>query len=119
MNPLLLLETAPAATAAGDQAAGGIMANPAFMQIIMLVGMLAIMYFLLFRPQKKRQKQEEKMRNELRVGDSVVTIGGIMGKIITIKEDSLIIETGVDRCRMQIKKWAIQANTTTHEDDVK
>lgn len=108
MNPFILLETAPA---------NADVKNQLIMQVVMIVGMVAIMYFLLFRPQKKRQKQEEKMRSELQVGDNIITIGGIVGKIITIKEDSLIIETGVDRSRMQIKKWAIQQNATKHEGD--
>lgn len=109
MDHFILLETATTG-ATGNAAYMGVF------QILLLVGMVALMYFLLIRPQKKRQKQEEKMRNELQVGDSIVTIGGIVGKIITIKEDSLIIETGVDRCRMQIKKWAIQTNNTEHDN---
>lgn len=110
MNPFILLETAPADAE---------VTNQLIMQIVMIVGMVAIMYFLIFRPQRKRQKQEEKMRSEIQVGDTIITIGGIVGKIVTIKEDSLIIETGVDRCRMQITKWAIQNNKTQHESDAK
>lgn len=110
MNQFILLETAATGTAPTGLGGAGIM------QIVLLVGMLALMYFLLIRPQKKRQKQEEKMRNEIQVGDTIVTIGGIVGKVITIKEDSIIIETGVDRCRLQLKKWSVQTNTTVHED---
>ncbi len=111
MNQFILLETATAGVAQNSGAgAYGIM------QIVLLVGMLALMYFLLIRPQKKRQKQEEKMRNEVQVGDTIITIGGIVGKVVTIKEDSIIIETGVDRCRIQMKKWSIQTNTTEHEN---
>ena len=111
MNQFILLET----TAAGAAPTGGF--GPAgIMQLVLIVGMVALMYFLLIRPQKKRQKQEEKMRNEIQVGDTIVTIGGIVGKVITIKEDSIIIETGVDRCRLQLKKWSVQTNTTVHED---
>ncbi len=83
--------------------------------IIMLVGMFAIMYFLMIRPQKKRQKEEQAMRDAVEVGDEITTIGGICGKVVTTKEDSLIIETGADRNRMMIKRWAVQINNTANE----
>ena len=111
MSQFILLETATAG-AAQNSGAGAY----GIVQIAMLVGMFVLLYFFILRPQKKRQKQEEKMRNEIQVGDTIITIGGIVGKVVTIKEDSIIIETGVDRCRMQLKKWSIQMNTTEHED---
>ena len=83
--------------------------------ILMLVGMFAIMYFLMIRPQKKRQKEEQAMRDAVEVGDEITTIGGICGKVVTTKEDSLIIETGADRNRMMIKRWAVQVNNTATE----
>ncbi|MBQ3136086.1 MAG: preprotein translocase subunit YajC [Clostridia bacterium] len=83
--------------------------------IIMLVAMFAIMYFLMIRPQKKRQKEEQAMRDAVEVGDEITTIGGICGKVVTTKEDSLIIETGADRNRMMIKRWAVQINNTATE----
>ncbi len=83
--------------------------------IIMLVGMFAIMYFLMIRPQKKRQKEEQAMRDSVEVGDEITSIGGICGKVVTTKEDSLIIETGADRNRMMIKRWAVQINNTANE----
>lgn len=83
--------------------------------IIMMVAMFAIMYFLMIRPQKKRQKEEEQMRNAVDVGDEITTIGGIIGRVVTVKEDSLIIETGADRNKMHIKKWSIQMNNTANE----
>lgn len=83
--------------------------------IIMLVAMFAIMYFVMIRPQKKRQKEEQAMRDAVEVGDDITTIGGICGKVVTTKEDSLIIETGADRNRMMIKRWAIQTNNTANE----
>lgn len=84
--------------------------------IIMLVVMFVLMYFLMIRPQKKRQKEEQKMRDDVRVGDQITTIGGIMGRVVTVREDSLVIETGADRNKMTVKKWALQANETVHED---
>ncbi len=85
------------------------------MTIIMIVVMLAMMYFLMIRPQKKQQKEEQKMRNSLRVGDEITTIGGICGRVLQVKEDSLVIETGADRSKMTIKKWAVQSCDTVHD----
>lgn len=83
--------------------------------IFMLVGMFALMYFMTIRPQKKRQKEEQEMRNAVDVGDEITTIGGICGKIVVVKEDKLIIETGVDRTKMTIMRWAIQQNNSANE----
>ena len=83
--------------------------------IIMMVAMFAIMYFIMIRPQKKRQKEEEAMRNAVDVGDEITTIGGIIGRVVTVKEDSIIIETGTDRTKMSFRKWAIQQNNTATE----
>ena len=65
-----------------------------FLPLIMLVGMLVVMYFFMIRPQKKQEKELADMRNSLEVGDEVVTIGGIIGSVIIIKDDKLMIETG-------------------------
>ncbi len=83
--------------------------------IIMLVVMFAAMYFFTIRPQKKRQKEEQEMRNAVEVGDEITTIGGICGRIVTVKEDKLIIETGTDRNKMTITRWAVQQNNTASE----
>ncbi len=83
--------------------------------IIMMVGIFALMYFFTIRPQKKRQKEEQEMRNAVEVGDEITTIGGICGKIVIVKEQHLIIETGADRNRMQITRWAVQQNNTATE----
>ena len=83
--------------------------------ILMLVAMFAIMYFVMIRPQKKRQKEEQEMRNAVEVGDEITTIGGICGKVVIVKEQHLIIETGADRNRMQITRWAVQQNNTATE----
>ena len=75
--------------------------------IIMLVLMIAIFYFLLIRPENKRKKAAEQMRNNLKKGDTVTTIGGIVGKVIAVSENTLVIETSEDRVRMELTKWAI------------
>lgn len=80
----------------------------AFMPLIMLVAMFGISYFLLIRPQKKKDKEATEMRNSLKIGDVVVTIGGIVGIVTSIKDDMLVLETGNDRNKVRVKKWAIQ-----------
>ena len=75
------------------------------------------MYFLMIRPQKKKQKEEQRMRNSIRVGDEITTIGGIRGRIVNIKEEEFVIETGADRNKMVIKKWALQSCDTVHDAD--
>ena len=90
--------------------------------IIMMVAMYAILfgalYLIFFRPQSKKRKKEDKMRKEAQIGDEITTIGGICGRIVGIKEDTetLIIETGTDRSKLRIKRWAIGSVDTIHDD---
>ena len=84
--------------------------------IIYFVAIIAIIYFLLIRPQKKRDKETQNMRNNIQVGDEIVTAGGIIGRVVSIKEDNVVIETGNDRSKVRIKRWAIQSNETVHDD---
>ncbi len=85
--------------------------------IIMFALIIGVFYFLMIRPQKKRQKEEEKMRNSLQIGDEIVTIGGISGRVVSIKDDSIVLESPADHSKTRIMRWAIQSNTTAHEDD--
>lgn len=87
--------------------------------IIMMVVLVGVMYFLMIRPQKKRQKEEQEMRQSLEIGDEIVTIGGIVGKVVTIRENDLIIETGSDRNKMRIERWAVNTNKTKAEQHQK
>ena len=87
--------------------------NP--MSLIMIVGMVALMYFMVLRPQKKRQKEEQEMRDSIQIGDEVVTIGGIMGRVVTVKDDSIVIETGTDRTKIKFLRSAIQTNQTAND----
>lgn len=89
--------------------------SSSLMMIIPMILIFALMYFMMIRPQKKQQKLEQEMRNSLKIGDEITTIGGIMGRIVTVKDDSLIIETGADRNKMKITRWAVQANNTAME----
>ena len=76
--------------------------------IIMLVVFGVIMYFMIIRPQKKREKQQQELRSSIEVGDEVTTIGGIVGRVVSIKEDTFVLETAGDRSRMRFRRWAIQ-----------
>ena len=75
--------------------------------IIMIVLLFAVFYFFLIRPQIKKKKKLQEMRTNLQVGDQITTIGGIVGKIVSIKDDMITFETGEDRVRLQIMRWAI------------
>ena len=81
--------------------------------IVMVVAMIAIFYFLMYRPQKKQEKEAAKMRSELMVGDEITTIGGIIGEIVSIKENTVMIETGKDRTKIRILTTAIR-NVDVH-----
>ena len=91
----------------------------AYSSIIMLVLVVAFFYFLILRPQKKQEKKEQEMRNSLEVGDEVITNGGIVGIIFSIKDDTVVIETGSDRSKIRVMKWAIARNNTVHDSDEK
>ena len=83
--------------------------------IIMLVAMLAIFYFMLIRPENKRKKEAEQMRNSVKTGDKIVTIGGIVGTVVNVKDSKLVIETGADQVRIELEKWAVSSNETAAE----
>lgn len=87
--------------------------------IVMLVVMLVVFYFLLIRPENKRKKEAEKMRSELAVGDEITTIGGIIGTICAVKENTIVIETGADRVRIELAKWAVSSKGAQTTEEVK
>jgi preprotein translocase subunit YajC len=74
---------------------------------ILPIGLLVIIYFFAIRPQKKKEKEIKEMRSGLRVGDEVVTIGGIYGKIVKAKEDVLTLESGSAKTRLEVTRWAV------------
>ena len=96
-NNFYMLDGAAPANAAG----GG------FEMIIMMVVLFGAMYFFMIRPQKKQEKQIAEMRNNLMVGDEVTTNGGIMGRVVHVKDDVVTLETGSDRLKIKVRKWAI------------
>ena len=75
----------------------------------MIVLMIAVFYFFMIRPENKKKKQAQQMRDNLAVGDTITTIGGIMGKIVSVRENSIVIETSDDRVRMQLTKWSVSS----------
>ncbi len=83
--------------------------------IIMMVALFAAMYIFTIRPQKKQQKMEQEIRENTQIGDEITTIGGICGKVVSVKDDSIVIETGSDRVKIKFKKYAIQTNHTANE----
>ena len=78
----------------------------------MLIGMFVLMYFIMIRPENKRKKEAEQMRSNLKVGDEITTIGGITGKVVNIKDDRFVIESGADQVRIEFAKWALSTNDT-------
>ncbi len=84
--------------------------------LIMMVGLLVVMYFFMIRPQKKQEKEQNAMRNNLAVGDEVTTIGGIIGKIVSIKEETCVIETTHERTKIRILKTAVSRVDVKAED---
>jgi preprotein translocase subunit YajC len=81
-------------------------------QTLMLIGYVVVifgfMYLFLIRPQKKKEKQLQSMIGSLKVGDNVVTMGGVVGKVVLIKDDEVVIETGIDRTKIELKKFAVK-----------
>ena len=78
--------------------------------LLLIVGMIAIFYFMMIRPENKRKKEAEQTRNSLKVGDQVTTIGGIIGNVVSVKDDKFVMETSADQVRIEFAKWAISSN---------
>lgn len=84
--------------------------------MLIMVLMFVALYFFMIRPQKKQEKETNDMRNNLKVGDEITTIGGIIGKVVSIKEETVMIETGHDRTKIRILKTAVR-NVDVHAED--
>ncbi len=87
-----------------------------YYSIIMIVAMIAILYFLMIRPEQKRKKQAQQMRDSLKKGDMITTIGGIVGKIVMVNDSTIVIETSEDRVRMELTKWAVSTTGVQTSD---
>lgn len=84
--------------------------------IIMIVVMIAMVYFMMIRPENKRKKEAENTRESIKNGHKVTTIGGIVGIVVDVKEETFVMETGADRVRIEFHKWAISTNDTAEEE---
>ena len=87
--------------------------------IIMIVALFAIMYFMMIRPENKRKKKAQEMRDGLKKGDTITTIGGIIGKVVSVNNDTFVIETGEDRVRVEFAKFAVSTNNTAEKEAAK
>lgn len=99
-----------------EEAAAANQTIPWYVSILPLVLMFVVLYFLIIRPQRKKEKADAAMREKLEVGDEVVTAGGIVGIIFSIKDDTVVVETGGDRSKIRIMKWAIAKCNTEHDE---
>ena len=100
-------------TMSGAEPEGSIMDTIISFAPIVIV--LIVFYFLLIRPQQKKDKEDRAMRENLEIGDEIVTIGGIVGLVVSIKEDTVVIETGSDRSKIRILKRAVAHNISAKE----
>ncbi|GHV19363.1 hypothetical protein FACS189425_09920 [Clostridia bacterium] len=119
MLNLFAINLLDAATDGADAAAGGGVAAMLLSTVLPFALLIGVMYFFMIRPESKRKKEAAKMRNELIVGDEITTIGGIVGKVVSIKDDSVVLETGADRARIKLMRWAISSKGTQITDQNK
>lgn len=112
MSNFITLFSLFGSSASADSAASG--DSNKYASLILLVVMAVAMYFLMIKPQKKKEKEAQELRDSIQIGDEITTIGGIMGRVVTVKEDSVVIETGADRVKMRFQRWAIQTNDTAN-----
>ena len=99
MNHLMALDSTASASAAGGMS---------MIVMLLVYGVFIVaLYFIFFRPQSKKKKKEQEMRKNAQVGDEITTIGGIIGTICAVKDETIVIETGADRVRVEFAKWAI------------
>ena len=94
-----------------DEASGGGLLG----MLPMLLIMVGVFYFMLIRPENKRKKEAEQLRSNIKNGDKITTIGGIMGTVVDVKGDSFVIETSADQVRIEFAKWALSTNDTAAE----
>jgi len=86
--------------------------------LFMIFLVFVMMYFFMIRPENKRKKQAQEMRDALKKGDTITTIGGIVGKVVFVSEGTIVIETSDDRVRMEVTKWAVAGTGVQTRDEV-
>ena len=84
--------------------------NNTLLPMVWIIGLFVVMYVFMILPENKRKKKAQEMRNSIEVGDKITTIGGIMGKVVHVTNDSVTFETGEDRVRIEVTKWAVSSN---------
>ena len=104
---LFLVEEAATATAGSGS------------MLIMMVALIAVFYFFMIRPENKRKKEAQAMRDALKVGDEITTIGGVIGEVVSVKDESIVIETSADRVRIEFAKFAVSKNNTAEKEIAK
>ncbi len=109
---MYFLEAATATTTGAESASGAQLIST----VVMIVAMIAIFYFFMYKPQKKQEKETATMRNGLQVGDEITTIGGIIGKIVSMKDETVLIETSNERNKIRILRSAVR-NVDVHAED--
>ena len=102
-----------------DGAGGGDPSAQLFSTLLMVGGLVVVFYFFIIRPESKRKKAAAQMRKDLIVGDTITTIGGITGRVISIKDDTLTLESGPDRTKIVIMRWAMQSKGEQISDNAK
>lgn len=105
----------PIIVAAEETAAQGTGASAVMSLLITFVPVLLVFYFFLVRPQKRQEKEEKEMRDSLAIGDEVITIGGIIGLVVRMTDDTVVLETGGDRSKIRIQRSAVKVNVTDRE----
>ncbi len=84
---------------------------------VMILAMVAVFYFFIIRPESKKKKAANEMRESLKVGDEITTIGGVVGTICALKEETIVMETGADRVRIEFTRWAISSKGTQKDEN--
>ncbi len=104
-NLFLTLDTAPAAAEGAPAAGIGSLISTLALPVVIIL----VFYFIGIRPQKKQEKEQNEMRDNLMVGDEITTIGGIVGKVVNIRDEYVVIETGSDRTKIKFCRWAVRS----------
>lgn len=91
-------------------AESGVGSTSSMLSMLWIVGLLGIMYAVMVIPENKRKKKAQQMRDSIEVGDKITTIGGMIGKVVHVTEDTITFETGEDRVRIEVTKWAVSVN---------
>ena len=94
-------------------------ANSGGLMLVMMIVLIAVFYFFMFRTENKRKKEAQAMRDAIKDGDNITTIGRIIGAAVSVKDDSIVIETSADRVRVEFAKFAISTNNTAEKEAAK